>query len=140
VETAISVAFAHRAGLDDPALPTRLEDAYAELVKSRPHLSTHIKCGRRPDGTFYWDFPHNSRKSAALAYTGLRVFNAVTRQALPFEFNSSMGQGVGRLIGQLDGSRTVADIRAITEATGMAASLGEILELLKKSDCLAVSP
>ena len=141
VESAISDVFAHRAGLDDPALPSRLEDAYAELVKSRPHLSAHIKCGRRPDGTFYWDFPRNSRKSATLAYTGLRVFNAVTRQALPFDFNSSMGQAAGRFIGQLDGSRTVAEIRATAEATGMAAaSLGDILELLKKSDCLVVSP
>src|SRR5438874_5619064 len=141
VETAISDVFAHRAGLDDPALPSRLEDAYAELVKSRPHLSAHIKCGRRPDGTFYLDFPRNSRKSATLAYSGLRVFNAVTRQALPFDFNSSMGQAAGRFIGQLDGSRTVAEIRATAEATGIAAaSLGEILELLKKSDCLAVSP
>src|SRR5207249_12181285 len=135
----LSHAVAHRAGLDDTAPPSRLEDAYAELVNARPHLSAHVKYGRRPDATFYWDFPRNSRKSAALAYTGLRVCNAVTHQALPFEFNSSMGQAVGRLIGQLDGSRTVADIRTTAEATGMAAaSLGEILEILKKSDCLAV--
>ena len=39
VETAISDVFAKRAPLDDPDLRTRLEDAYAELVNSRPQLS-----------------------------------------------------------------------------------------------------
>ena len=140
VETAISDVFAHRAALDDPAVPSRLEDAYAELVKSRPHLSAHIKCGRRPDGTFHWDFPRDPRNSAAMAYAGLRVFNSVTRQALPFPFNPAVGHAVGRFIGLLDGSRTVGEIRAAAEATGAAAAtLAKFLELLKNSNCLAVS-
>jgi hypothetical protein len=141
VETAISDVFAHRAALDDPAVPMRLEDAYAELVKSRPHLTAHIKCGRRPDGTFFWDFPRDPRHSTTLVYSGLRVFNAVTRQALPFSFKPTMGQAVGRFVGLLDGSREVGEIRAATEAAGAATvTLAQFLELLKHSNCLAVSP
>jgi hypothetical protein len=141
VETAISDVFAHRATLDDPAVPLRLEDAYAELVKSRPHLSALIKCGRRPDGTFFWDFPRDPRQSATIVYSGLRVFNAVTRQAIPFSFKPSMGPAVGRFVGLLDGSRKVEEIRATTDAAGAAtATLALFLELLKNSNCLAVSP
>ena len=52
VETAISDVFAHRTPVDDPAAGRRLEDAYAEVVQSRPRLRQHIRCGRNPDGTF----------------------------------------------------------------------------------------
>ena len=52
IDTAISDVFSKRAPLDDPDRPARLEDAYAELINSRPHLSRHIKCGRKPDGSF----------------------------------------------------------------------------------------
>src|SRR5579885_3088937 len=45
VETAISDVFSRRASLDDPATKRRLEDAYAELVRSRAYLSAHIRCG-----------------------------------------------------------------------------------------------
>ena len=38
IDTAISDVFAHRGPLDDPERRRRLEDAYAELVQSRPHL------------------------------------------------------------------------------------------------------
>ena len=34
IDTAISDVFAHRGPLDDPARRTRLEDAYAEVVRS----------------------------------------------------------------------------------------------------------
>src|SRR5206468_11998028 len=57
VETAISDVFAPRAGLDDPALPSRLEDAYAELVSSRPHLTALLNCGHHPGRTFSPTFP-----------------------------------------------------------------------------------
>src|SRR6185295_9041054 len=141
VETAISDVFAHRSTLDDPAVPGRLEDAYAELVKSRPHLSAHITCRRRPDGTFQWEFPRNPRQLPAMTYAGLQVFNAVNRQAIPFAFNGPIGPAVGRLVGMLDGSRTVGEIRAAMEASGRAATaLAQIVELMKKQNSLAVSP
>src|SRR5207249_9858854 len=66
VETAISDVFSRRASLDDLSLRGRLEDAYAELVNSRPHLSRHIKCGRGIDGTFQWEFPKDPTKSATI--------------------------------------------------------------------------
>jgi Beta-lactamase superfamily domain len=141
VETAISDVFAHRAALDDPAVPRRLEDAYAELVKSRPHLRAHITCRRRPDGTFQWEFPRNPRQSPTMTYAGLQAFNAVTRQAVPFPFNGPIGPSVGRFVGMLDGSRTVGEIRTAAEAAGGAApALTQILELLQKQNSLAVSP
>jgi len=141
VETAISDVFARRASLDDPATRPRLEDAYAELVKSRPHLSAHIKCGRDANGVFRWDFPRDPRQSATITYAGLRVFNAVTRQATPFPFHRPIGQAAGKFIGLLDGSRTVGEIRVVAEAAGPAGSaLIQLLELLKTSNCLAVAP
>jgi len=82
VETAISDVFARRASLDDPSLRERLEDAYAEVVRSRPRLQAHITCGRNPDGTFHWEFPQDRHKSATITYGGLRIFNAVKRAAV----------------------------------------------------------
>jgi hypothetical protein len=141
VETAISDVFAHRAVLDDPAVPTRLEDAYAELVKSRPHLRAHITCGRRPDGTFQWEFRRSPGPSHRMTYAGLQLFNAVSRQAIPFAFDKPIGPAVGRFVGLLDGSRTVGEIRGAAEAAGGSApALTQILELMKKQNSLAVSP
>ena len=76
VETAISDVFSHRAALDDPLIKVRLEDAYAELVNSRQHLSQHITARRLPDGQFEWSHPFDSTKSATVVNTGLRIFNA----------------------------------------------------------------
>ncbi len=87
VETAISDIFSRRASLDDPSLRGRLEDAYAELVNSRPQLSGHIKCGRGTDGTFHWEFPKDPTKSATITNDGLRVFDAVKRQTIPLGFD-----------------------------------------------------
>jgi L-ascorbate metabolism protein UlaG (beta-lactamase superfamily) len=140
VETAISDVFAHRASLDDPQRGRLLEDAYAELVRSRPHLSTHIKCGRDQDGVFQWDFPRDQRKSATVSYAGLRVFNAVNRQAVPFPFTRPIAPVIGKLLGLLDGSRTVSDIRSAVEATGpTSAALGQFVELLKTTNCLTAT-
>jgi L-ascorbate metabolism protein UlaG (beta-lactamase superfamily) len=142
VETAISDVFARRASLDDPATRPRLEDAYAELVQSRPHLKAHIRCGRGPDGVFHWDFPKDPRKSATIKYDGLRVFNAVTRHALPFPFNRTIGPIISKFIGVLDGTRAVGEIRKAVEESGSGAGpvLAQFLEFLKTHACLAVAP
>ncbi|HET7058504.1 MAG TPA: hypothetical protein VFI05_07210, partial [Nitrospiraceae bacterium] len=76
VETAISDVFSRRASLADPSRRRLLEDAYAELVNSRPHLSQHIMCKRQSDGTFLWEYPKDQTKSATMTNMGLRVFNA----------------------------------------------------------------
>src|SRR5437773_12085206 len=57
VETAISDVFSRRATLGDPSLRARLEDAYAQLVRSRPPLGPPLRGGRGPDGTVQWEFP-----------------------------------------------------------------------------------
>lgn len=141
VETAISDILARRAPLDDPALPARLEDAYREVVQSRPQLQSHIHCERKPDGTFRWEFPLDQTKSAAMTYAGLRVFNAVTRSAIPFGFDRPIAPMVGKFLGFLDGNHTVAEIQTIATASGreMERHLTGIFELLKSHDCLAIS-
>ena len=141
IETAISDVFSHRAPLDAPTLRTRLEDAYAELVASRPHLSAHIRCGRKPDGTFHWEFPLDPSKSATMTYSGLRVFHAVARQAIPLGFDRPIAPAVGKLIGFLDGTHTVSEIRTVATASGrdLERHLARFLELLKTHDCLSVS-
>ena len=51
VETAISDVFSRRAALDDPARARLLEDAYAELVHSRPHLLATIRRNSASSGS-----------------------------------------------------------------------------------------
>ncbi len=141
VETAISDVFARRTSVDAPAVGRRLEDAYAEVVQSRPRLRQHIRCGRNPDGAFVWEFPHDPRKSAVMTYAGLRVFNAMTQQALPIGFDRPISPAVGKLLGCLNGTRTVSDIQTMVTASGpdLARHLTHLLDQLASHDCLAVS-
>ena len=141
IETAISDVFSRRASLDDPTIRARLEDAYAEVVNSRPHLSAHIRCGRGADGVFQWDFPKDPTKSATMTYMGLRIFNSVKRQAIPLPFERPIAPHVGRLIGFLDGTHTVSEIRTIVMASNRDAVrfLSQLADTLAKHECLVVS-
>ena len=142
IETAISDIMAQRAPLKDSALPRRLEDAYAEVVETRPNLKNHIQCGRKADGSFHWSFPLNPQATAAMNYQGLRIFNAITRNAIPFGFERPMAAPLGKFLGFLDGTRTVAEIRTIATASGrdMERHLTHVFDLLKTHDCLTVTP
>ena len=142
IETAISDIMAKRASVDDPQLPRRLEDAYAEVVQSRPSLQRHIQCGRKSDGTFHWDYPKNSTASARMTYGGLRIFNSVTRQAIPFGFERPIGPNVGHFLGFLTGRHTMGEIQAVAQAGGrdLERQLAQLFTLLKDHDCLAIAP
>ena len=69
-----------RSSLGDPVLRVRVEDAYAEVVQSLPHLREHIRCGREPDGTFQWEFPLDPTQSGIPTFAGVRVMNGLTKQ------------------------------------------------------------
>lgn len=141
IDTAISDVFSHRAPLDEPARRARLEDAYAELVNSRPHLQQHIRCGRKPDGTFEWDFARDPSKSATMTYLGLRVFNAVARQAIPIGFERPLAPALGKFLGYLDGTHRAAELKTVALASGREGSrlLTQVMEALHKHDCLSLS-
>ncbi|MEC9005784.1 MAG: hypothetical protein VX564_02505 [Nitrospirota bacterium] len=141
VETAISDVFARRTTLDDPHIRVRLEDAYAEVVQTRPRFQEHIHCGRNPDGTFLWEFSRDRDQSAVMNYAGLRIFNAVTRQAIPFGFDRPLSPNVGKLLGFLNGTRTVSEIRTIVAASGreIECHLTNLVEQLAQHDCLTAS-
>ena len=141
IETAISDIMAKRASLDDPDLPRRVEDAYAEVVASRPPLQRHIQCGRNPDGTFQWSFPKNPSASAAMSYGGLRIFHAVARQAVPFGFQRPISAKVGQFLGFLNGRHTMGSIRTVGQAGGrdLEQALSQLFGLLKDHDCLTIS-
>ncbi len=145
IDIAISDVFAGRASVHDPEFRKRLENAYAEVVNSRPRLRERIRCGRRPDGTFQWEFPLDPAKSAVLQYTGLRVCNTVTCQAVPLALDPQMAPAVGRFIGCLDGTQRVVDIREEVQRMGAVFSytfakyLCELLDLLCAHDCLATT-
>ncbi len=141
IDTAISDVFSGRASVNDPGTARRLEDAYAELVHSRPHLSRHINCGRTPDGAFQWDYPFDPTKSATVTNGGLRIFHAVKRQAIPLGFERPMGPVVGKLVGLLDGTRRAEEIRTVVTASSRDAErlLTRLMELLSDHDCLAVT-
>ncbi|MDR4464657.1 MAG: MBL fold metallo-hydrolase [Nitrospira sp.] len=143
IDTAISDVFSKRAPLDDPDRRQRLEDAYAELVNARPYLKQHIHCGRRPEGTYHWDYPIDPTKSATVTNGGLRIFHAVNRQALPMGFNDRrLSPSVGKLLGLLDGTHTADALRSAIAAMPRDAQglLMKLLETLQQYGCLATSP
>jgi len=130
-----------RASLGDPVLRVRLEDAYAELVQSRPHLREHIRCRREPDGTFHWEFPKDPTQSAIVTYVGVRVVNALTKQEVRFKFERPITPAVGALLGCLDGTHTAAEVREMVAAAGgdVERELMRLLEVLNAHQCLAAS-
>src|SRR5688500_5713633 len=117
VETSISDVFSRRAVLGDPLIKMRLEDAYAELISSRPQFR-HITARRLPDGQFEWSHPFDPTKSATVVNTGLRIFNSVKRQAIPVPFDRPMGPLVGKLLGMLDGTHQAGAIQTIVATAG----------------------
>ncbi len=142
IDTAISDVFSKRAPLDDPDRQQRVEDAYAELVNARPYLQQHIRCGRRPDGTFHWEFPTDPTKSATVTNGGLRIFHAINHQAIPIGFNGRpLGPAVGTLLGLLDGTHTADDLRSAISAMPRDSQmlLTTVMESLHQYGCLAAS-
>jgi len=143
IDTAISDVFSKRAALDDPERQRRLEDAYAELVSSRPYLKQHIKCGRRPDGSFQWEFPTNPTESSTVTNGGLRIFHSVKRQAIPIGFDQRhLGPMVGKVLGMLDGTHQTEELRTVvTSAPREAQSvLIRLMDSLYQYECLHTSP
>src|SRR5512147_1152297 len=142
IDTAISDVFSKRAPLDDPDRQRRLEDAYAELVNSRPYLRQHIKCGRNQDGTFQWEFPTDPTKSSTLTNGGLRIFHSVKRQAIPIGFDQRpLGPMVGKLLGMLDGTHQTEEIRTVVMSAPREAQalLTRLMESLHQYECLRSS-
>lgn len=139
IDTAISDVFSKRAPLDDPDRQRRLEDAYAELVNSRPYLKQHIHCGRTPDGTFQWEFPTDPTQSATVTNGGLRIFHSVKRQAIPLGFDQRpLGPAVGKLLGMLDGTHQMEEIKTVVATAPREAQpvLTKLLESLHQYECL----
>lgn len=139
IDTAISDVFSKRAPLEDSDRQRRLEDAYAELVNSRPYLKQHIRCGRKPDGTFQWEFPTDPTKSATVTNGGLRIFHSVKRQAIPIGFDQRLlGPAVGKILGMLDGTHQAEEIKTVVMAAPREAQplLLKLIESLHQYECL----
>jgi len=139
IDTAISDVFSKRAPLDDSDRQRRLEDAYAELVNSRPYLKQHIRCGRKPDGTFQWEFPTDPTKSATVTNGGLRIFHSVRRQAIPIGFDQRLlGPAVGKVLGMLDGTHQAEEMKTVVMAAPREAQplLVKLIESLHQYECL----
>lgn len=139
VDTAISDVFSKRAALDDPDRRRRLEDAYAELINARPYLKQHIKCGRRSDGSFQWEFPTDPTKSSTVTNGGLRIFHSVKRQAIPIGFDQRhLGPMVGKVLGMLDGTHQTDEIKTVVTSAPRESQtvLLRLLESLHQYECL----
>lgn len=142
LDTAISDVFSKRAPLDDPDRRRRLEDAYAELVNSRPYLRQHIRCGRTADGQFRWEFPTDPTKSATVTNGGLRIFHSVKRQAIPLGFDQRpLGPHVGKLLGMLDGIHVTEEVQTVVQAAPREAQgvLSRLMDALYQYECLVWS-
>jgi hypothetical protein len=142
LDTAISDVFSKRAPLDDPDRQQRLEDAYAEMINARPYLQQHIRCGRRPDGTFQWEFPTDSAKSATVINGGLRIFHSMMRQAIPIGFDQrQVGPLVGKILGFLDGTHQTDEIKTVVATSGQDGErvLTRLIESLHQHECLVSS-
>jgi hypothetical protein len=143
IDTALSDVFSKRAPVDDPDRQKRLEDAYAEVVNARPHLSRHIRCGRKSDGAFQWDVPFEPAKSSSVTNGGLRIFHSVKRQAIPIGFDQrALGPSVGKLIGMLDGSHRTEEIKTVVVSSPREAQpvLSRLMEALQQYECLCSAP
>ena len=143
IDTALSDVFSKRAPVDDPDRQKRLEDAYAEVVNARPHLSRHIRCGRKSDGAFQWDVPFEPAKSSSVTNGGLRIFHSVKRQAIPIGFDQrALGPIVGKLIGMLDGSHRTEEIKTVVVSAPREAQpvLSRLMEALQQYECLCSAP
>src|SRR5215510_4437041 len=131
IDTAISDVFSKRAPLDDPHRQRRLEDAYAELISARPYLQQHVRCGRGPDGTFQWEFPTDPTKSSRVTNDGLRIFDALKRQAIPIGFDQrQLGPLVGKVLGFLDGTHQTEEIKTVVATSGRGGE-GVLIRLLE---------
>ena len=77
-----------------------------------------------------------------MTYGGLRIFNAVARQAIPFGFERPIGTKVGNFLGFLTGRHTMGEIRTIAQAGGrdLERYLAQLFTLLQDHDCLALAP
>jgi len=142
IDTAISDVFSKRAPLDDPDRQRRLEDAYAEVIGARPYLQQHIRCGRKPDGTFQWEFPTDPTKSSTVTNGGLRIFHSVKRQAIPIGFDQrQLGPAVGKVLGFLDGTHQTDEIRTVVMTSGRDGErvLTRLIESLHQHECLVSS-
>ncbi|MGQ0694736.1 MAG: MBL fold metallo-hydrolase [Nitrospiraceae bacterium] len=143
VDTAISDILSKRAPLDDPNRQRLLEDAYAELVNSRPSLRRYIRCGRKQDGTFEWEFPTDPTKSAIVTNGGLRIYHSVKRQAIPIGFDHRpLGPVVGKVLGMLDGTHQSGEIKTVvlTASPDAQGVLTKLVESLHQYDCLITTP
>jgi hypothetical protein len=142
IDTAISDVFSKRAPVDDQNRRRRLEDAYAELVNSRPYLRRHITCSRKPDVGFRWEFQTDPARSSTVINGGLRIFHSVKRQAIPLGFDQRpLGPAVGNLLGTLDGTHRVGEIKTAVAAAPREARpiLTRLMELLDQYECLVSS-
>src|SRR5256712_12893510 len=77
-----------------------------------------------------------------MSYVGLRAFNAATQQLFPLRFNGASAPALGKFLGLLDGTRTVAELQTAAEKSGSgnAGDLKQLLENLKTYDCLGAAP
>src|SRR5262245_51875930 len=142
IDTAISDVFSKRGPLDDPDRRRRLEDAYAELVNARPYLGRHIKCGRKPDGSFRWEFPTDPTKTSTVTNGGLRIFHSVKRQAIPIGFDQRpLAPIAGKLIGMLNGSHRADELKTVVMSAPREGQLvlSRLMEALQQYDCLCTS-
>ncbi|MDF0642839.1 MAG: MBL fold metallo-hydrolase [Nitrospira sp.] len=143
IDTAISDVFSKRAPLDDPDRRRRLEDAYSELVAARPYLQRHIACGRKPDGSFHWEFPTDPTKSSTVTNGGLRIFHSVRRQAIPIAFEQRpLGPVIGKVLGMLNGTRQVEEIKTVVSTSSRESQvvLIRLMEAFHQYECLVSSP
>ncbi len=139
IDTAISDVFSKRAPVDDPDRQRRLEDAYAEVVSAHPYLQQHIRCGRKPDGTFQWEFPTDPTKSSRVTNDGLRIYNSAKRQAIPIGFDQRpLGPQVGKILGFLDGTHQTDEIKTVVATSGRDGErlLTRLIESLHQHGCL----
>lgn len=141
LEHAVYAALSADASLKDPSLRRQLEDAYAEVVQSRPNLQANIRCGRRADGTFQWEYALDPAHSPTIAFTRLRLWNALTQASVPLELVPSSVPAVGRFLGLLDGTHRMRELQsAATELdAGAAPVLTRLLDALHSQKCLALS-
>lgn len=115
IESTIGDVASGRLRFDDPRLPRLMEDAYAEVVASHPHLALLIQARRRRDGGFDWSFPRDPDYLPDHRLDRLRLINVVQREVSGGELRALSSEAVGWLSGELQGRHTARSLqRAVT--------------------------
>ncbi len=141
LEALIGDVSAGRIRYDDPRLAPLLEDAYAEILATRPHLAAHVAAHRDAGGRFHWSYRKDPHYRSPRALDRIGFFHGRSRDMRQGELQALDSRAVGWLVGLLDGSRSAGELRRLIAARGPGpqSAMTRMLDNMARMDMLVDS-